>query len=172
MKSKLSICGRVLVVMVTTLLPLSGAVAQDAVFITPSGKQVTLSSLQGKVVVLVFSGVQSPQCRDEFKLLTSLGERYNGQPVASFWVSINPFNVASNERLKASCSPAASVAVLRDPSQAAFKRFSKNQNQIPTIVILDKRGLLCGDPIGGLNPDPDFVNTLAGVIDSLLAQSK
>ena len=70
------------------------------------------------------------------------------------------------------CGPVGSVVVLGDPSQAAFKRFSKNQSQIPTVVILDQKGQLHCDPIGGFNPDSDFVNTLAGIIDSLLSQAK
>jgi hypothetical protein len=158
--------------MITALLTLPVALAQDSVFTTPAGQQLSLSSLQGKVVLMVFSGVQDPQCREEFKLLTSLAERYNSKPVALFWVSINPMNAQGNDQLKTSCGPAGSVSVLRDPSQAAFKRFTKGQNQIPVIVILDQKGQAYGEPLGGFNPDSDYVNTLAGVIDSLLSQAK
>jgi len=146
--------------------------AQDVVFGTPTGQQIPLSSMQGKVVVMFFSGTQDPQCRDEFKALNGMAERYSGKPVSLYWVSINPVNIASNDRLKAPCGPVGSVVVLRDPSQAAFKRFVKSQAQVPMVVILDQKGQPHGEAIGGFNPDSDFMNGLAAVIDSLLAQQK
>jgi hypothetical protein len=173
MESRLSNCTSVLMLIIAVCLVSPAASgAQDLTFAAPVGQQMTLSSMQGKVVVLFFSGIQDPQCRDEFKALNGLAERYSGKKVSFCWVSINPVSAVSNDRLKAPCGPAGSVVVLRDPYQAAFKRFNKNQPEIPTVVILDQKGQMHGDPIGGFNPDSDFVNTLAGVIDSLLSQAK
>ncbi|HEU4389276.1 MAG TPA: hypothetical protein VFV34_15845, partial [Blastocatellia bacterium] len=42
--------------------PVSGQ--QDAALRSLDGGSVALSSLRGKVVVLLFSGIQDPQCRD------------------------------------------------------------------------------------------------------------
>lgn len=146
--------------------------AQEVEFVTPGGQRVAVSSMQGKVAVLLLSGTQDPQCRDEFKTLNGLAERYSGKPVSFYWISINPTSAVANDRLKAPCGPVGSVTVLRDPSQAAFKRFAKNQSQIPILVILDQKGQVHGEPIAGFNPDSDFVNTLAGIIDSVLSQPK
>jgi peroxiredoxin len=172
MVSKRSIRKSILFLILAAGLLARPALAQDIVFSNAAGQQVTLSSMQGKVVVMIFSGTQDPQCRDEFKALNGLVERYSGKPVSLCWVSINPASAVSNDRLKAPCGPVGSVIVLRDTGQAAFKRFSRNQSQIPTVVILDQKGSIYGDPIGGFNPDSDFVNTLAGIIDGLLAQQK
>ena len=146
--------------------------AQEIEFVTPGGQPVPLSSMHGKIAVLLLSGTQDPQCRDEFKTLNGLAERYNGKPVSVCWISINPASAVSGDRLKAPCGPVGSVTVLRDPSQAAFKRFAKTQSQIPVLVIMDQKGQVYGEPIAGFNPDSDFVNTLAGIIDSALAQPK
>lgn len=172
MQSKPSICASILVAAIAAGLMAPAVLAQDIAFTTPAGQQVTLSGMQGKVVVMFFSGTQDPQCRDEFKALDALAERYSGKPVTFCWVGINPISAVSNDRLKAPCGPVGSVVVLRDPSQAAFKRICKNQTQIPTVAIMDQKGQVHGDPIGGFNPDSDFVNTLAGIIDSLLSQAK
>jgi peroxiredoxin len=131
------------------------------------GSAVASSSLRGKVVVLVFSGVQDPQCRNEFKALNSLAERYRGKEVGIFWVSVNPTSVP-DDRLRAPCGPTGAVTVLRDPSQGVFKRFSGAAPQLPTTVILSKQGQPQGEPRGGFSPGDDFVNDLALVIDSLL----
>ncbi|HEV8482870.1 MAG TPA: TlpA disulfide reductase family protein [Blastocatellia bacterium] len=143
------------------------ASAQEVTFSTPSGSTVTTASLRGRVVVLLFGGTQDPQCRDEFKALGSLSERYRGKPVNIYWVSVDPASVG-NDKLNSPCGPTGSVAVLRDESRAAFKQFSGKKPQLPTIVVLNQQGQLQGPPRGGFNPDSDLINELAAVIDGLL----
>ncbi len=138
----------------------------DLTFLSPTGQAVSLSSLRGKVVVLLFSGVQDPQCRDGLKALQSLAERYQGKDVLVYWVSINSANEASNEKIKAPCGAAGAVGILRDQGQSAFKRFGGKQ--LPTLVTLNKQGQLHGQPIGGFNPDADFINEVAAIVDGLL----
>jgi peroxiredoxin len=139
--------------------------AQDLSFSTPEGQTVTLSSLRGNVVVLLFSGVQDPQRRDGLKALTSLTERYRDKSVKVFWVSVNSVSEVSNDQLKIVST---SVPILRDTNQAAFRRFSGKVAQLPTIVVLDRQGNPFGEPRGGLNPNSDFINDLGSIIDGLL----
>lgn len=143
---------------------------QDMSFVTPDGQTVNLSGLRGKVVVLLFGGIQDPQCRDEFKALASLAERYQDKGVAIYWVSVDAASAASNSQLKNPCGPANSVVVLRDQSQAAFKRYSGKTPQLPTIVVLNRQGEVQGQPRGGFNPNSDFINDIAALIDSLLSK--
>jgi peroxiredoxin len=139
----------------------------DLSLIAPDGQTVTLASLRGRVVVLVFASTQDPQCRDEFKALQALGERLQGRPASIYWVSIDPPSV-SNERVKNPCGPAGSVGVLRDPSRAAFKHFSPRTPQLPTLVVLNQQGQIHGQPLGGFNPSPEFVDSLISTVDGLL----
>src|SRR5215471_966691 len=147
MPSEFSTCRSLAVLIFVACVSVVTALGQDTAFTTPAGQQMTVSSMQGKVAVMIFSGTQDPQCGDEFKVLNNLGERYNGKPVIFCWVSINPASAVTNDRLKAPCGPVGSVIVLRDPSQAAFKRFSKTQSQIPVLVIADQKGQTHGEPI-------------------------
>ena len=119
-------------------------------------------------VVLLFAGIQDPQCRDEFKALETLAERFRDKDVNVYWVSINPVSAASDDRLRAQCGAGTSVAILRDPNQTVFKRFGGAQ--LPTAVILDRTGQAQGKPRGGFNPNADFVNDLAAVVDALLSR--
>ena len=139
--------------------------AQDFSFSTPEGQTVTLSSLRGNVVVLLFSGTQDPQRREGLKALGSLAERFQGKKGKIFWVSVNPASEVTNEQLK---SFSTSVPVLRDTNQAAFKRFSGKVAQLPTIVVIDREGNPFGQPRGGFNPNSDFINDLASIIEDLL----
>ena len=143
--------------------------AQDFTFTTLEGQALSLASQRGKVVVLLFSGTQDPQCREAIQSLQSLAERYQGKPVSIYWVSVNSPAEASNDKLKQVCGPVGSVVVARDTSQA-FKQFGGKRPQLPTVVLLNQQGQPQGQPRGGFNPNSDFVNDLAAIIDSLLAK--
>jgi peroxiredoxin len=146
----------------------SASAQQDFSLSTPSGQTVNLSSTRGKVTVLLFSGVQDPQQREGLKALVSLAERFQGKDVSVFWVSVNSVSEVTNDQLKNLAGTTASVSVLRDPTQSAFKRFSGKRAQLPTIVVLDRQGNPFGQPRGGFNPNSDFINDLASMIDNLL----
>ena len=162
-KSKTIIAGIVL------MICLAGtAAAQDLSFTALGGQTVTTSSMRGKVTVLLFSGIQDPQSRDGAKALETLADRFRGKPVQIYLVSVNSPAEASNDQLK-SAFGATSVVVLRDGTQAAFKRFSGKRAQLPTVVVLDAQGNASGQPRGGFNPNTDFVNDLASIIDGLLS---
>ena len=162
--------GIIIAAAIVASLSATASAQQDISFITPDGQTVTLSSLHGKVAVLLFGGVQDPQCRDEIKALESLAERYQGKDVRIYWVSVDPSNQTSNAQLKNPCGPVSSVVVLRDQNQAAFKRFSGKRAQLPTVVVLNPQGEAHGQPRGGFNPNSDFINDLAAMIDSLLSK--
>ena len=140
--------------------------AQDFSFTTPTGETVPVSSMRGKVVVLLFSGVQDPQRREGLKALASLADRFQGKDVKVCWVSVNPASEMSNDQLKA--VGGGSVVSLRDGNQAGFKHYSAKLAQLPTIVVLDRQGNPFGQPRGGFNPNSDFINDLASTIDTLL----
>jgi peroxiredoxin len=141
---------------------------QDFSFTTSSGQTVPISSMRGKVVVLLFSGVQDPQRREGLKALASLADRYQGKDVKVCWVSVNSPSELTDEQLKSAGATATSVMVLRDTNQAAFKRFSGKLAQLPTIVVLDRQGNPVGQPRGGFNPNSDFINDMSSTIDGVL----
>jgi peroxiredoxin len=139
--------------------------AQDISFSTPEGQTITLSSMRGNVVVLLFSGVQDPQRREGLKALGSLAERYQRKNVKIYWVSVNPASVFPDDQLKRVSS---SVSVLRDINQAAFKHFSGKVAQLPTIIVLDQQGAAVGQPRGGITSNSDLITDLSSTIDGLL----
>ncbi|HKP12663.1 MAG TPA: TlpA disulfide reductase family protein [Blastocatellia bacterium] len=152
------------------VLTATAGAQQDFTFTTLDGQSVSLASQRGKVVVLLFSGVQDPQCRDAAQALASLAERYQGKPVSIYLVSINSPSEANDARLKQACGPAGAVILARDPNQAAFKQYGGKRPQLPTVVVLNKQGQAQGQPRGGFNPNSDFVNDLAALIDGQLGQ--
>jgi peroxiredoxin len=154
----------------TAIFAVTASAQQDFTFTTLDGQSVSLAAQRGKVVVLLFSGVQDPQCRDAIQSLGSLAERYQGKPVSIYWVSVNSPTEASNQQLKQTCGPVGSVIMARDANQAAFKQYAGKRPQLPTVVVLNQQGQAQGQPRGGFNPNSDFVNDLAAIIDGLLSK--
>ncbi len=149
---------------------MTASAQQSFTLTTLDGQSVSLASERGKVVVLLFSGVQDPQCHDAAQALASLAERYQGKPVSVYLVSVNPPSAATDAQLRQACGPVGSVVLARDPNQAAFKQYSGKRPQLPTVVVINKEGQMQGQPRGGFNPNSDFVNDLAAIIDSQLAK--
>jgi peroxiredoxin len=147
------------------------ATPQDLKLLTASGQTVSTASLRGKIVVLLFSGIQDPQCRYEFEALSSLAERYRDKAVRIYWVSIDRITDLELQKIRQDCGPTSAISIVGDPRGAAFKRFiqeSDTRPQLPTVVILDGQGQMYGQPRGGFNPNNDFVNDIAAVLDKLL----
>ena len=159
---------RIIAAMAVLTCGVTIASAQDFGFSTSNGQTITLSAMRGNAVVLLFSGIQDPQRREELKALEALAERFQGKEVKFCWISVNTPAEASNEQLKSFAGSAPSVSVLRDTNQAAFKRFAGKQAQLPTIVVLDRQGAAVGQPRGGFNPNSDFINDLASILDRQL----
>jgi peroxiredoxin len=154
----------------TTILTMTASAQQGFTLTALDGQSVSLAAQRGKVVVLLFSGVQDPQCHDAVQALSSLAERYQGKPVSIYLVSVNSPNEASDAQLKQACGSVGSVIMARDANQAAFKQYSGKRPQLPTVVVLNKQGQVQGQPRGGFNPNSDFVNDLAAIIDSQLGK--
>ena len=159
-----------LAIALTAALAVTASAQQDFTLTTLDGQSVSLAAQRGKVVVLLFSGAQDPQCRDAAQALASLAERYQGKPVGIYLVSINSPGEANDARLKETCGPVGSVVLARDPNQAAFRQYGGKRPQLPTVVVLNKQGQAQGQPRGGFNPNSDFVNDLAAIIDAQLGQ--
>jgi hypothetical protein len=160
----------ILLVLPATARPGFEASSQDLSFSTAEGQPLSTGSLRGRVVVLMFSGVQDPQCRDELKALEALSARYQSQPVSFYWVSINSPAEASNDKLRRPCGVSTSVQVLRLSDLNSFKRLSGRTPELPTLLMLNKQGQPYGQPRSGFNPNSDFVNDIAELVDSLLSK--
>jgi len=140
--------------------------SQDTSFSAPDGQTFSVSGSRGNVVVLLFSSIKDPQRRDGIKALQDLAEREKGRNVKICWVSINNETEMTNDQLRNISTTAPGVIALRDGNQAAFKRFKGSQ--LPTVIVLDLQGNPLGQPRGGFNPNSDFINDLASMIDALL----
>lgn len=136
------------------------------------GPAVTAESLHGEVVVLAFGASWLPLSRTELQSVKKLADDYSARGVVVFWVSTeseNPKskNYASDDQLRVFAQRyGLKVTVLRDPDGEVSKKVGVDQ--LPSIVILDKRGNPFGEPISGLDPNANLAGHLAALLDKIL----
>jgi peroxiredoxin len=149
-----------------------GAFAQTS-FRSLDGGNVDIQKQHGKVVIIAVGARWVPLSAKQADFTNQLAKRYAGKDVVVYVVSTDSAtpqskNFASDDDLrKFGTLNKLSVPLLRDPDGAVIlKRF--NIDQIPSFVILDKNGVLVGEPIGGIDPKYDITIPISKTVDRLL----
>jgi thiol-disulfide isomerase/thioredoxin len=130
------------------------------------GGRQSLSSLRGNVVVASFGATWCPPCRAELPALQALADKYRGKDVKVVWISIDDKKVSDQELAQFVQQLGLRVPVLRDLSGSAFSQFG--QPSVPMMVVIDKQGHLVGKPHLGFFDKETYIQTMSGVIDSVL----
>lgn len=136
------------------------------------GQTVNSESLRGEVIVMAFGANWLPLSRKQVQGVRKLADDYAKRGVSVFWVSTDSEsskskNFASDDQLRAfSRKYELNVTVLRDPDGEVSKQFGIYQ--LPAIVILNKQGVVEGQPIGGLDPEGNLADQLAPTLDRIL----
>jgi peroxiredoxin len=136
------------------------------------GQHVSNEDVRGQVVVLAFGASWLPLSRKQVQGVRKLADDYSKHGVIVYWVSTDSEsakskNYASDEQLHAFAHKyELNLTILRDPDGKVSKQMGVDQ--LPSIVILDKRGNISGEPIGGLDPDGNLSDQLAHRLDQLL----
>jgi hypothetical protein len=137
------------------------------------GGTLTSDSLAGKVVVLALGGKNNPLDLSLLPQLQRLSDRYQNRGVVVIWVASDSAkagarNYASDQDIRSFVGRAKfSGIVVRDPDASLLR--SVGANQMPTIVLVDKKGGISMPLVIGFDPDSqDAVTELSARIDKLL----
>ena len=112
--------------------------------------------------------------RKQMEGLRTFAAKNTGPGVKVYWVSVDSENAksknyASDETLRAFARKyGINIPVLRDPDGAVSAKFGVDQ--LPSLVVLDKKGVVVGEPIGGLDPDGNIAEQLKEPIAEALAR--
>ena len=144
---------------------------------TTDGGEITSEMVRGDVVVLAFGSSQlGSLSKQQVQGVQELADEYGARNVRVYWVTTDSDKpqaktYATDEQLRAFARKAGlKTAVLRDPEGALFKK--TGADQIPAVVILDRRGAVTVPIVGGYDPDPkhSLVDVLSGRLNKMLAQ--
>ena len=144
----------------------------------PSGKQILLSSLKGKVVVLEFLFIQSQHCMRVAKTLNSLNNELGPRGFQAVGIIFDPPNVRTsgesviqevvdNLKLTYPLGYAAKTDV-----DTYLGRTETDVLNIPQVVVIDRAGMIRAQS-GGKPGDPKLENedSLRTLLDSLLKEN-
>jgi peroxiredoxin len=140
---------------------------------TTDGGEITSEMVRGDVVVLAFgSSLLGPLSKQQVQGVQELAEQFGARDVRVYWVTTDSDKpqaktYATNEQLQAFARKAGlKGAVLRDPDGALFKK--SGADQLPAVVILDRRGVVSVPTVGGHDPKHSLVEVLSDRLNKLL----
>ncbi|MDE2221318.1 MAG: TlpA family protein disulfide reductase [Gammaproteobacteria bacterium] len=113
----------------------AGAPAPDFQLGSNDGKQVSLDSFKGKVVLVNFWASWCGPCRKEMPILEQLNREYHNRGVALLGVNVEPDSAAASDWLKAT---PVSFPILFDVDSKVSKLYQVEG--MPNTVILDRKG--------------------------------
>jgi thiol-disulfide isomerase/thioredoxin len=137
------------------------------------GTSVNIVGQRGKVVVLAVGASWLPLSDKQAEFTNSLAKKYGGRDVMVYFIATDSNragskNFATDDDIKKfAFTNKINVPVLRDPDGASILRKFRIE-QVPSFVILDKNGVIAGEPYGGIDPKYDLTIPLSRSIDKLL----
>ncbi len=141
---------------------------------TTDGGEITSEMVRGDVVVLAFgSSLLGPLSKQQVQGVQELAEQYGERDVRVYWVTTDSEKpqsktYATDEQLRAVARKnGLKTAVLRDPEGAFFRR--TGADQLPAVVILDRRGAVSVPTVGGHDPKHSLVEALSDRLNRMLA---
>jgi thiol-disulfide isomerase/thioredoxin len=134
-----------------------GAAAPDFTLKDLSGRDVTLSSLRGKVVLLNFWATWCPPCREEIPSMMRLNKAMEGKPFQMLAVSEDAGGKdAVTGYFKES---KASLPALLDTDQAVGGRYGLTG--VPETFVIGKNGVILKKVVGAMDwSDPTVLGFL------------
>lgn len=115
--------------------------APELVLTDTNGKQIRLSLLRGKVVVLEFMLTTCPHCRDTARLLSRLQEEYGQEGFQAISLPFNDDAVTAAPRFVADYQVTHPVAPIQRERAYKFAQLSAGiLHTVPIVVFIDRRG--------------------------------
>ncbi|HEX8500410.1 MAG TPA: redoxin domain-containing protein [Pyrinomonadaceae bacterium] len=141
---------------------------------TADGGEITSEMVRGDVVVLAFgSSLLGPLSKQQVQGVQELADQFGERDVRVYWVTTDSDRpqaktYASDEQLRSFARKVGlKSAVLRDPEGALFKQ--TGADQLPAVVILDRRGSVSVPVVGGHDPKHTLVEALSDRLNKMLA---
>ncbi|WP_233266090.1 TlpA family protein disulfide reductase [Myroides fluvii] len=125
--------------------PIVNTTTTDAVFLDSTGKKVSLSALQGKVVFVNFWATWCPPCIKEMPSILALKEKMKNKDVVFLLVDID----GNYEKAKAFMDKRNLDLPVYIPAATISSTYLGTS--IPTTVIFDKKGNMIQRIVGGVD---------------------
>jgi thiol-disulfide isomerase/thioredoxin len=137
--------------------PREGSRAPEFVLKDLEGREVSLSSLKGNVVLVNFWATWCPPCREEIPSMAKLNALVAGKPVRLLAISIDEGGKAAVENLFRKMN--VTLPTLLDTDSKTGKRYGITG--VPETFIVDRQGYVVKKVVGPMDwADPQIVKFL------------
>ena len=142
---------------------IEGAVAPDFTVRDLAGKELRLSDLRGKVVLVNFWATWCPPCREEIPSMVKLNQAMAGKPFQMLAISIDEGGKGAVEKYFADSGQ--TLPAYLDGTQKVAGLYGTTG--VPETFVVDKKGVILKKVIGGMNwSAPEVI----GYLDGLMGQ--
>ena len=140
---------------------MEGNTAPDFVLKDLSGKEIKLSSLRGKVVVLNFWATWCPPCREEVPSMMRLNQAMAGKPFQMLAVSEDEGGKEAVEKYFSKSGTM--LPALLDTDQKVGQRYGLTG--VPETFVIDTKGVILKKVVGAMDwSDPNVMGFLNGAM--------
>jgi peroxiredoxin len=144
----------------------------DLMIVEPSGKQMRLSSLKGKVVMIEFLVTNCPHCLRVAQAISKLQWEMGARGLQSIGVAfdsgVNGHIVTKFTQRLAITFPVGYVS--SDKVDSYLGRLGAERFRVPQIVVIDRKGVIRAQSRSTGEKNLEDENYLRNLIDSLLKE--
>lgn len=138
-----------------------GAVAPDFAVRDLTGKELRLSELRGKVVLVNFWATWCPPCREEIPSMVKLNQALAGKPFQMLAISIDEGGKGAVEQFFATSGQ--TLPAYLDGEDKVSRLYGTTG--VPETFVVDKKGVILKKVIGGMDwSAPEVVGYLNGLL--------
>ncbi len=138
----------------------------------PSGKQVLLSSLRGKIVVMPFMFTTCPHCQREAQMLTTLQKEFAGRGVVMLGTVFNDANAAMAAQFVKEFNVGFPVGFATRDQVVSYLGLSVlDRWVVPQVAIIDKKGNIVAQSAATGTPELQDEAYLRNFLDKLVKES-
>src|SRR5579862_3192656 len=134
----------------------------------PSGKQILLSSLRGKIVVMPLMFTTCPHCQREAQMLTKLQQEFAGRGVLMIGTVFNDANAAMAAQFVKEFNIGFPVGYATRDQVVSYLGLSvMDRWVVPQVAILDKKGNIVAQSAATGTPELQDEGYLRNFLDKL-----
>jgi peroxiredoxin len=145
--------------------------APEFTILEPSGRQVLLSSLKGKVVVLAFMQTTCPHCQAEAVMLTKLQNELGPRGFQALGTAFNDANASMVAQFVRQFNVGFPVGYSpRETVQSYLGLSVMDRYVVPQVVVIDRKGMIRAQTEALGTPALQDENYVRSYVDSLLKE--
>ena len=138
----------------------------------PSGKQILLSSLRGKIVVMPLMFTTCPHCQREAQMLTKLQQEFAGRGVVMIGTVFNDANAAMAAQFVKEFNIGFPVGYATRDQVISYLGLSVlDRWVVPQVAILDRKGNIVAQSAATGTPELQDEAYLRNFLDKLVKES-